>query len=168
MFYYNIGKLKKGENFVDIKSFFYPLDSILNWNKIYGKNGFLQFQCVIPTKYSKKAIIEIFKTMKMFGSSSFLAVLKKLGKENGSISFPMEGYTLALDFPVSDKNLLMMKKLDDIVIRYHGRFYLAKDSRIDSKTLLKSDKRYFVFKKMRKAKTFSNKYNSLQSLRLKI
>ena len=166
--YYNLGKLKKGENFVDIESFFYPLDSILNWNKIYGRNGFLQFQCVIPTKYSKKAIIEIFKIMKTFGSSSFLAVLKKLGKENGSISFPMEGFTLALDFPVSDKNLLMMKKLDDIVIRYRGRFYLAKDSRIGSKTLLKSDDRFTVFQKMRKNKNLSNKFNSSQSLRLNI
>lgn len=166
--YYNLGKFKAKEMLVDIENFFYPLDTILYWNKIYGKDGFLQFQCVIPTKNSRKAITEIFTMMKTFGSSSFLAVLKKLGKENGQISFPMEGFTLALDFPASKKNLKMMKKLDDIVLKYNGRFYLAKDARMDAQTLFKSDKRFSIFKSMRKNKKLYNKFNSIQSLRLRI
>lgn len=166
--YYYLSKFKPTDSLVDIETFFYPLDKVLNWNKIYGKDGFLQFQCVIPQENSRKAISEIFKIMKIFGSSSFLAVLKKLGKENGYISFPMEGFTLALDFPVSEKNLKMMKELDKIVIKYNGRFYLAKDARMNSNILHQSDKRFSIFQSMRKNKKLYNKFSSMQSTRLNI
>jgi decaprenylphospho-beta-D-ribofuranose 2-oxidase len=98
--YYQIHPTTKKNRIVDIDSFFYPLDSIHNWNRIYGRSGFVQYQFVLPRERSKEGLVEILKTITRRGTASFLSVLKLFGKQNDIISFPMEGYTLALDFPV--------------------------------------------------------------------
>ena len=120
--YFFIGRLLKGKKIVDWDSFFYPLDKILNWNRIYGKKGFIQFQCVIPLSNSKKGISELLKCISKSKSSSFLAVLKRFGNQKSNFSFPMEGYSLALDFPINEKNLLLIDALDKITIKNGGRF----------------------------------------------
>ena len=79
--------------------FFYPLDAILHWNRGYGKKGFVQYQFVLPLS-AKQGLVEILKRISDEGLGSFLAVLKVFGKQDSLISFPEEGYTLALDFPV--------------------------------------------------------------------
>lgn len=111
--------------------FFYPLDSVHHWNRMYGKRGFLQFQCVVPKGDASKSIFEILSVVSKAGKGSFLAVLKEFGaiKSPGLLSFPREGTTLCLDFPVQgDKTLHLMKTLHTIVREAHGAIYPAKDA----------------------------------------
>jgi len=130
LLYFNKQRKKVLKNFIDYETFFYPLDAIDNWNKIYGKGGFIQYQMVIPKEKGKEGMKKILETIAHSGNGSFLAVLKLFGKNNPEAynSFPMEGYTLALDFKVNKKLKSLVEKLDHIVEEYGGRIYLAKDS----------------------------------------
>ncbi len=99
--YYHKNIRQQKEMLTSYDSFFYPLDNLLHWNRIYGKKGFVQYQFVIPKNDGGKGIIKIMKMINNSGMTSFLAVLKTFGKEDkGYLSFPKEGYTLALDFPI--------------------------------------------------------------------
>tara|TARA_B100001057_G_C22861191_1_gene954561 strand:- start:793 stop:2115 length:1323 start_codon:yes stop_codon:yes gene_type:complete len=166
--FYLIGKLKKKNNLIDWDSFFYPLDSIIGWNKIYGKKGFIQFQCVIPIDKSTEGLKNLLRCLADSDVGSFLSVLKRFGKDESKFSFPMEGYTLALDFPNNKKTLDLIKKLDEITIKYGGRFYLAKDSRISAKIFNKSDSRIEKFLSFREKNNLIKKFKSTQSNRLEI
>lgn len=166
-FYYFINKNKK-EDLIDWDSYFYPLDKLLEWNKVYGQKGFAQFQCVIPQKNSKIALQKILHKMKECKTGSFLTVLKKFGPEKGKFSFPMEGYTIAMDFPINEKTLFLMKNFDDITSEYGGRIYLAKDSRMSKETFFKTEKRLEEFYNFRKKLNSKMKFESSQSARLKI
>jgi len=111
--------------------FFYPLDGIANWNRIYGRKGFLQFQCVIPQQVSEPVIVELLQRIAAAKFGSFLAVLKVFGNKMspGLMSFPMAGATLALDFPMIDgKTLPLFHELDAVVVKAGGRIYPAKDA----------------------------------------
>jgi decaprenylphospho-beta-D-ribofuranose 2-oxidase len=163
--YYFFSKKKKSYNLVDYDSYFYPLDYLLDWNKIYGCNGFIQFQCVLPLKNASVGIRELLEAVSNSKSSSFLTVLKRFGKQESFFSFPMEGYTLTLDFPVTKRNIELMELLDKITIKYKGRFYLAKDSRMTNRTLEKSDNRFEKYKKFRSLK-MKKSFSSVQSERL--
>lgn len=127
--YYNKQTKKSVEGFVHYEPFFYPLDVINEWNKIYGKKGFIQYQMVIPKEKGKEGMRKILETIADSGNGSFLAVLKLFGKNNPKAynSFPMEGYTLALDFKVNDKLKSLVEELDKIVEEFGGRIYLTKD-----------------------------------------
>lgn len=117
-------------------SFFYPLDGINNWNKLYGKKGFYQHQCIINSAQGEAAITEILKVIESSGQGSFLAVLKLHGPETspGKMSFCMEGLSLALDFPnKGDKTTALLNKIDTIVEKYSGRLYPAKDGHMSAK-----------------------------------
>jgi hypothetical protein len=118
------------KGFIDYETFFYPLDAINDWNKIYGKSGFIQYQMVIPREKGKEGMKKILEAIAKSGNGSFLAVLKLFGKNNPDAynSFPFEGYTLALDFKVNSKLPKLIAKLDDIVEEFDGRIYLTKDS----------------------------------------
>jgi hypothetical protein len=118
-------------NIVSYEPFFYPLDAILHWNRGYGKKGFVQYQFVLPLE-SKQGLIEILKRINDKGLGSFLAVLKVFGRQNDLISFPKEGYTLALDFPVRKGLFEFLDELDKVVLDYGGRLYLSKDARMKS------------------------------------
>ncbi len=113
--------------------FFYPLDAVQNWNKAYGKNGFLQYQFVIPFKNEKEIIAEILREVSKSGLSSFLVVLKTFGdkKSPGMLSFPKPGVTMAIDFRMTgERTLNALDKLDDIVNAAGGILYPAKDARM--------------------------------------
>ena len=135
-FYYAKNLKKTIENVVPYEGFFYPLDAILHWNRMYGKRGFLQYQFVIPLEAGKKGLTEILKKINQKGMGSFLAVLKQFGKQESLISFPMEGYTLALDFPIRDGLFEFLDQLDEIVLGLGGRLYLSKDSRMKPEIFL--------------------------------
>jgi FAD/FMN-containing dehydrogenase len=136
--YYNKCRPGKHRRVVDYNSFFYPLDAISNWNRIYGKRGFTQYQFVIPREAGRDGMARILKRITESGLGSFLAVLKLFGEQESFISFPMEGYTLALDFPISQKALDLFRELDAMVADYGGRLYLAKDSRMDAAMFAKT------------------------------
>lgn len=128
--YYKKQAKKELKNFTDYDTFFYPLDFVNDWNKIYGKKGFIQYQMMIPKDKGREGMQRILETIANSGSGSFLAVLKLYGKENPEAynSFPFEGYSLALDFKV-DRNLRkLIDQLDAIVEEYNGKIYLTKDS----------------------------------------
>ena len=129
--YYFAQTLKK-KFCVNYEKFFYPLDGILEWNRIYGPRGFYQYQCVVPFENGFDAIKEIQKTISKSGQGSFLGVLKTFGdkKSEGILSFPEPGFTYALDFPNrGEATLKLFNELDRIVDEAHGRLYLAKDAR---------------------------------------
>ena len=123
---------------VHYDGFFYPLDAILNWNRMYGKKGFVQYQFVLPLDNSEEGLKEILGKIRSKGWGSFLAVLKLFGKQDSLISFPMEGYTLALDFPIKKGLFEFLDELDEIVLALGGRIYLSKDARMKAKTFWES------------------------------
>ena len=115
--------------------YFYPLDGIGRWNRLYGKKGLLQYQCVVPIDTGKEVISEILKECSRRGQGSFLSVLKIFGNiaSPGLLSFPREGVTLALDFPNrGTETFLLLDTLDKIVSEVGGAVYPAKDARMTS------------------------------------
>lgn len=167
LYYWN-GTRNAGMGLVDWDSYFYPLDAILNWNRIYGRRGFAQFQCVIPLEASRAGMEALLKEISDAGAGSFLAVLKRMGPQSSRFSFPMEGYTLALDFPVNKKTLALMTRLDAITLDHGGRFYLAKDARMTADTLRRSDPRAEAFLQMRAERNRQTTFASAQSERLSL
>jgi len=116
------------KEFVHYEKFFFPLDAINNWNKGYGKRGFIQYQFVIPEENGKKNLISILEMIAGSGCTPFLNVFKKMGEAQGILSFPFKGYTLAIDFPVTQNLLSFTPKLDAKVLEAGGRVYLGKDA----------------------------------------
>ncbi|MFB9150836.1 FAD-binding oxidoreductase [Roseovarius ramblicola] len=164
--YYRAGARKRTAKLVDWDSYFYPLDAIHGWNRIYGRKGFAQFQCVLPPDRSQAGLTALLADIAAAGSGSFLAVLKRFGAQEATFSFPMEGYTLALDFPVNAGTLALLDRLDRIALDHGGRFYLAKDSRMSAATLRASDARVADFHALREAEGLSDRFRSVQSERL--
>jgi len=129
--WYNRAKIRQGESVESIAGFFHPLDGVANWNRLYGKAGFVQHQMVVPDR-ERESIRDALGVLSSGGHPSFLSVLKRLGKEGGGLlSFPMDGWTLAVDLPnrgpVTGR---LLDQLDEIALRADGRVYLAKDSNL--------------------------------------
>lgn len=120
------------EHITDYDTFFYPLDFVNNWNRIYGRRGFTQYQFVLPMETSREGLPVLLNKISRSGLGSFLAVLKLFGDQNRLISFPRKGYTLALDFPINRWLFSLFDELDELVMHYGGRLYLAKDVRMSS------------------------------------
>jgi FAD/FMN-containing dehydrogenase len=127
--YFRRGARKAGpSSLVTADRFFFPLDSIGNWNRLYGARGFVQHQCVLPLQSGPDVLAEMLGHIAARGNASPLAVLKKLGAGSGLLSFPMPGYTLALDFPATRGIVPFLHELDALVVAAGGRLYLAKDA----------------------------------------
>ncbi len=128
--YYRLARARAGARPRHFEPFFFPLDRIAAWNRLYGRRGFFQYQCVLPKSESAAGIAALLERIAAAGQGSFLAVLKLFGPAGeGLLSFPMEGYTLALDFPLRSGAPALLDALDAIVHRRGGRVYLAKDAR---------------------------------------
>jgi FAD/FMN-containing dehydrogenase len=115
--------------------FFYPLDKIAYWNRGYGRRGFAQYQFVIPFADGLARMRAILDTILSAGELPFLNVLKRFGKQSGGVlSFPREGYTLAIDFPIRQNTVALLHRLDAMVLEAGGRVYLGKDSYLAAAT----------------------------------
>lgn len=160
---------KDSKKIIHYEPYFFPLDGVNNWNKIYGKNGFTQYQFVIPFEAGREGLKKILSTIADSGRGSFLAVLKTFGKGNDNyLSFPMEGYTLALDFKLDFEIYELFDKLDSMVVDYGGRLYLAKDVRMNPETFRKGYPDLDKFLEVREKLGAKGAFSSLQSKRLDI
>ena len=130
---HDLKTIKAGPYSSHYEPFFYPLDAIADWNRLYGARGFYQYQCVLPPQSAPEGVAELLKVISRSGQGSPLAVLKDFGgnPSAGLLSFPHEGTTLALDFGNKGEDTLkLMSDLDRIVLEAGGRLYAAKDGRI--------------------------------------
>ncbi len=147
--YYTKQRPKVVRGLTHYRPFFYPLDALLEWNRIYGPKGFYQYQCAIPPEQALPATHELLQTIAASGMGSFLAVLKQFGAPAslGMLSFPTPGVTLALDFPNHGPRLMaLMAQLDRIVLKAGGRLYPAKDGRISAEMFKAGYPRWAEFK----------------------
>ena len=144
------------------EKFFYPLDRLANWNRMYGSRGFVQYQCVVPSDQARRGLRLLLEELARSGRASFLTVLKRFGAEGrGLLSFPTEGYTLTLDLPVTDPGLFpVLDRLDQIVLEHGGRIYLAKDARVKGATFRAMYPRFAEWQRVKAAIDRSNCFSS--------
>lgn len=131
--YYHLKKWQAGRAIAHYESFFYPLDNLLEWNRMYGPRGFYQYQSVVPRAVGPDAVRDMLEAIARSGEGSFLAVLKTFGDRQpvGMLSFAQPGVTLALDFPNrGERTHRLLASLDAIVQQAGGRIYAAKDARM--------------------------------------
>jgi decaprenylphospho-beta-D-ribofuranose 2-oxidase len=131
--WYRRSPRRETQELVPLGTYFHPLDGVRDWNRLYGKRGFVQYQFCVPEE-SAGAISHVIELLARSKVASFLAVLKRFGPANRApLSFPLAGWTLALDLPVGSQTLpSLLDELDRAVIKANGRVYLAKDSRLRS------------------------------------
>ena len=152
---------------VNYQKFFFPLDQVANWNKLYGTNGFIQYQFAIPKEVGRLGIEKILNHIANSNETSFLAVLKTFGPANKNLlSFPLEGFTLAVDFKLSASVFTLLNQLDRMVLDFDGRLYLTKDSRMSEATFKMSYPNWSKFQEVRSKYHALEKFSSNQSIRL--
>ncbi len=149
--------------------YFYPLDSLLIWNQMYGKAGLIQYQLCLPSINAERGLEEILGKCQELGLKSFISILKQSGTDENFLPFCKTGYTLALDFPNKGaKTLRNLEQLDDIVIKYKGKVYLTKDSRLSPTTFRKMYPEYKDWMNTVKKFNPDKMYNSEMAERLKL
>jgi len=168
--YFNTYVKKTSPAIVDCDSYFFPLDCIDNWNRIYGRRGFLQYQFVIPTAHARQNLPIILQKLADSRLPSFLAVLKRFGDQGkGMLSFPKEGMTLALDLPnTGEKVFSLLDELDNILLKCQGRVYLAKDARLKSSAFYAMYPRYNEWRQIKSLIDPHDTFSSDLSRRLHI
>ncbi|MET1079413.1 MAG: FAD-binding oxidoreductase [Pseudomonas sp.] len=165
--YYQRIRQKKSKQRVDYQSFFYPLDGIQQWNRMYGRQGFLQYQFVIPKAAGVTGLRGILERIAASHRGSFLAVLKVFGEQNRNpLSFPLEGYTLALDFKYDPGLFALLDDLDARVLEQGGRIYLTKDARMSEQTFKRSYPGWEALQAARAQYGAHGKFTSRQAQRL--
>jgi decaprenylphospho-beta-D-ribofuranose 2-oxidase len=117
-------------HFIDFDTYFYPLDSLKNWNYLYGPNGFYQYQCCLPYGQAEQGFAALFQIIQTSGQKPYLSVMKKHGESDSLCpnSFPIAGFSLAMDFPANAHALRAIRQMDEVVWAYGGKIYLAKDA----------------------------------------
>jgi FAD/FMN-containing dehydrogenase len=156
--------------FVDYDTYFYPLDSIGHWNRIYGKRGFVQYQALFPRETSRQGLVELLEAIVASRRGSFLAVLKSSGEAGqGLLSYLYPGHTLALDFPNTGEDLRRLTdQLDEILLKHGGRLYLAKDALMSAKTFAAMYPRLPEFQAIKSRIDPLGKFSSSQARRVGI
>lgn len=163
-------KNKDRRQTVDFDSFFYPLDGIQHWNRIYGRPGFAQYQALFPSHTARAGLQQLLECISQSRQASFLAVLKGCGAATpGMLSYLFPGYTLALDFPYrGETTRRLFEKLDRIVLDHSGRLYLAKDSLTSAETFAQMYPRLAEFQAVKRRVDPDNRFVSSQARRLGI
>lgn len=165
--YYRRARQTETERRVDYRRFFYPLDGIGQWNRLYGKRGFLQYQFVIPKAAGLQGMQAILRRIANSRRGSFLAVLKVFGEQNRNpLSFPLAGYSLALDFKYDSGLLALLDELDARVLEHGGRVYLSKDARMSEQTFKRSYPDWEQLQAVRARYGAQGKFISRQAQRL--
>lgn len=139
---------------------------VKNWNIFYGEKGFFQYQFFIQDKIAYKGIKEILNLVQQNTIVSFLTTIKYMGKDSSILAFSDKGFTLALDFKYTMYNLNLAEKLDALIVKYKGRIYLTKDSRMSKKKFNKTYKNLNFFKNKIRTKKNKSVFASLQSERI--
>lgn len=166
LYYHRVFSKTKTET-ISFEPYFYPLDAIGNWNRLYGKAGFVQYQFVLPKVVGVKGLRQILEVIVKSGKGSFLAVLKAFGRANENyLSFPIEGYTLALDFKMSEGTVQLIKQIDSMVVELGGRIYLTKDALMTEASFKKTYPQWEQFEEVRAKFGAIGKFASSQSKRL--
>ena len=151
------------------ETFFYPLDAIRNWNRLYGRRGFTQYQCVIPDAAGADGVKSFLNLLRRTGGSSMLSVIKDCGDEGeGLLSFPLKGTTVALDLPVRDDTQTIVDTLNAHLIELGGRIYLAKDRFTRAADYRRMDKRVEAWRAVKQKYDPSGRLRSAQSARLEL
>lgn len=161
----------KTKHFItDVDGFFFPLDAVGGWNRAYGPEGFVQYQCVLPPAEARGGLRLMLEALGDSGLPCFLAVLKRFGAgEAGLLSFTTEGYTLSLDFPLRGRELFdLLRSFDEIVLARGGRVYLAKDSCLDPETFRAMYPRYAEWRRVKERVDPGGRFRSALSERLDI
>ncbi len=147
--------------------FFYPLDAILHWNRLYGRRGFTQYQCVLPEAAGRQAVQQLLELLTRESAASFLCVIKDCGDEGeGLLSFPLKGTSIALDLPVRDNTQAVVDRLNAFVISTGGRIYLAKDTFTRAEHFRAMEPRLAEWTAIRRRWDPGGKLRSAQSVRL--
>jgi FAD/FMN-containing dehydrogenase len=167
--YFHLGARSTGGEFlIPWDRYFFPLDRVEDWNRIYGRRGFLQHQCVLPEPSAQSVLSEILERVAARRAASFLTTLKKLSAGSGLLSFPMPGYTLALDFACSEGIMKFLTEIDRLIVNAGGRIYLAKDARQSPGTFESGYQALGKFRQIRRAIGADQSLHSVQSQRLLI
>ncbi len=152
---------------VPCSSFFHPLDAVAGWNRLYGRRGLMQYQFVTPQEAGAAPLASALRLISTASVPAPLAVLKAFGPANQNLlSFPMRGYTLAVDMPVSARALELSERLDRLVLEAGGRIYLSKDARMSADTFRACYPRWEEFEEIRARHGASGRFATLQSKRL--
>lgn len=165
IFHSHIPRFKKG--LVSPETFFYPLDTIRDWNRIYGKRGFTQHQAVLPASAGRGAVRRFLELLTQLKGASFLCVIKDCGKQGrGILSFPMAGTSIALDLPLREHTQDHIDKLNELVLREGGRIYLTKDALTRPEHFAQMEPRLPAFRAVRDKWDPAHRLRSAQSVRL--
>lgn len=165
--YYRLHVPRTRRGIAHPESFFYPLDAIGHWNRLYGRRGFTQYQCVIPRAAGAAGVRAFLETLAATGAASFLAVIKDCGDEGiGLLSFPKPGISIALDIPLRDDTQHIIDTLNERVIAFGGRIYLAKDGLTRPEHFHKMEPRLAEWQKIRRQWDPGLRLRSAQSVRL--
>lgn len=153
---------------VDYDTFFYPLDAVEHWNRIYGRRGFFQYQAAFPHETSRSGLVALLESIAASRQASFLAVLKTFGPSNdGLLSFPIAGSTLAVDLPNTGPAVNeLLDRLDRIVLDHGGRVYLAKDARLSRSSFEAMYPRADEFRRVKAELDPDGRFNSTLARRL--
>ncbi len=165
--YYRFHTLRPGRRIEHPQTFFYPLDAVGGWNRIYGHRGVAQYQCVLPRSRGADAVVRLLEHLTERGGTSFLCVIKDCGPEGtGLLSFPMPGVSIALDLPMRDDTQQVVDALNELVIEEKGRIYLAKDALTRPEHFRAMEPRLEEFLRIRRRYDPNSAIRSAQSVRL--
>jgi decaprenylphospho-beta-D-ribofuranose 2-oxidase len=158
---------RKFEHVTHWEPFFYPLDFVRQWNRLYGRPGFTQYQCVLPEAAGRGASRRVLEILTQRGGASFLCVIKDCGPEGkGTLSFPMRGTSIALDIPMRDDTQALIDALNEQVLEEGGRIYLAKDTLTRPEHFRAMEPRLDAFQAVRDRWDPERRFRSAQSVRL--